>query len=105
MGKPTTRFHVLRAGGYIGYEPPKKGADMLHLRDCTNCTLADQCHVNKLLPPGVEPEPPKANLQALQAEADKRGLLLPAVFNRAQKPAKDEDADDDDLLLPVGVGR
>ena len=99
MGKPTTRFHVLRAGGYIGYEPPKKGADMSHLRDCihTNC--------NKLLPPGVMEERPQVDLQALQALANRGDMLLPTPFNRRPEPAKAKDADSDNMLLPVGMGR
>lgn len=91
MGKPTTRFHVLRAGGYIGYEPPKKGVDMSHL--------------NKLLPPGVMEEGPQVDLQALQALADRGDMLLPTPFNRRPEPAKAKDADSDNMLLPVGVGR
>lgn len=98
MGNKLT-FHVLRAGGYLGVNKPTKEDQVM------NCNC-ERCGPNNLLlPPGVEPEPPKADLQALQAEADERDLLLPAVFNRAQKPAKAKDADSDNLLLPPGMRR
>ncbi|MFW5874658.1 MAG: hypothetical protein ACOCUC_00340, partial [bacterium] len=41
---------------------------------------------NKLLPPGVQAEEKRENLEQLQSYADANNLLLPAQFNRAAEP-------------------
>ncbi len=64
----------------------------------------EKCEMdNTLLPAEVKLEAPTINLNQLQAKADERDVLLPAVFNRQTECLQKQD--ESDLLLPCGIGR
>jgi len=64
--------------------------------------------VEPLLPPGNEKkkEMTATELQTMQEEADKRGILLPCEFNRATEPKQKQKWTGPGVepLLPAGVG-
>jgi hypothetical protein len=112
MGKLKGGFQVLKAGGYVGHEPPKK-ENAMHLKDCTNCPHSIECHhVEPLLPPGVErTEEPTIDVEAWERSR----LVVPMevqILARQQKSAKAKKADEGGgksgvvaPMLPPSFGR
>ncbi len=103
---------ILKAGGYVvncaGMENQDACRSMLTNRQCP-CQHNNNDEVkikmnNALLPPDVKEEAPAINLQVLQASADEKGILLPAQYNRQAEPLVRKQDEEQELLLPCGLG-